>query len=292
MELRSRRTSYCSTPPPCSLARYIATSACCSSSSRSAPCSGATATPTLARTSTSSPSSTMGTASSVSSRWAVRCGGARARAGQQDRELVAAEPGDGVDLAHGARQAAADQHEQAVADVVAEGVVDLLEAVEVEQQQRRTGAVPLPHLLERLGGALGEALAVGQAGERVGHGLALAVEGDRADPVDDDQGWQQQRQEVRPLLDGQHDQRREGEQRGVAHPLVGEVLAQQHPPGPADLERHDDHHEQLVRRRSTSGRRALPAAAARPRGPRATPPGGSRPAPSPSPPPTTTGCTG
>ncbi len=98
-------------------------------------------------------------------------GGLAAGAGQQHGELVTAEPGNGVDLPHGAGQPAADEHEQVVPHVVAEGVVDLLEAVEVEQQQG--GSRPV--LLERLGGALREALAVGQPGERVGHRLALAV---------------------------------------------------------------------------------------------------------------------
>ena len=90
--------------------------------------------------------------------------------GQQDRELVAAEPGDRVALADAFLQALGELHQQQVADVVAERVVDLLEAVEVEQQQRqrlagaRRGA-------QRLGQAVLEQQAVGQPGQRVVHRL-------------------------------------------------------------------------------------------------------------------------
>ena len=55
---------------------------------------------------------------------------------QQDDELVAAEPGDAVALPHDPRQPRPDLLKQQVAVVVAERVVDLLETVEVEQQQR------------------------------------------------------------------------------------------------------------------------------------------------------------
>ena len=83
---------------------------------------------------------------------------------EQDRELVAAEPGQHVG-ARGRRRGAgaATRVEQVVAGGVAEGVVDGLEAVEVEQQQDRL-----------VGGGLvepvGEAGAVGEAGERVAVG--------------------------------------------------------------------------------------------------------------------------
>jgi hypothetical protein len=55
---------------------------------------------------------------------------------QQDGELVAAEAGDGAQRVHGAHQPQADLAQQLVAQEVAERVVDLLEAVEVEDQQR------------------------------------------------------------------------------------------------------------------------------------------------------------
>jgi hypothetical protein len=55
--------------------------------------------------------------------------------GEQDGELVAAQPGDSVDLAQAAAQAFADLDQQLIAVVVAKGVVDLLEAVQIQQQQ-------------------------------------------------------------------------------------------------------------------------------------------------------------
>jgi hypothetical protein len=58
----------------------------------------------------------------------------------QHHELVAAEPPDGVARTHRAAQPPCHLAEQLVADGVAEGVVDVLEAVEVEEQHR--GAAP------------------------------------------------------------------------------------------------------------------------------------------------------
>jgi hypothetical protein len=90
--------------------------------------------------------------------------------GQQDGELVAAEPGDGVDRPQRATQPFADLHQQLVAVVVAEGVVDLFEAVQVDQQQG--GGTPFPvGLPARLVDAVAQQGAVGQAGQRIGQRL-------------------------------------------------------------------------------------------------------------------------
>ena len=62
------------------------------------------------------------------------------RARQQHRELVAAQPRHGVDLAQRPLQPRTDLGQQQVADVMAERVVDVLEAVEVEQQHRHRHA--------------------------------------------------------------------------------------------------------------------------------------------------------
>ncbi len=56
------------------------------------------------------------------------------RSVEQQRELVAAEPGQGVARAARLREALGNGLEQLVARVVAEAVVDLLEAVEVDEQ--------------------------------------------------------------------------------------------------------------------------------------------------------------
>ena len=61
--------------------------------------------------------------------------------GQQQRELVAAEARDDVAVAHHVgRQARGHGLEQAVAEGVAENVVDILEAVEVEDDHRHAAA--------------------------------------------------------------------------------------------------------------------------------------------------------
>jgi hypothetical protein len=61
------------------------------------------------------------------------------RGAQQDGELVAAQAGDAVAGAHARGEPAGDGDEQLVAGRVAEGVVDRLEAVEVDEQHRRRG---------------------------------------------------------------------------------------------------------------------------------------------------------
>jgi hypothetical protein len=70
-----------------------------------------------------------------------RLGLGRRAAARQDDELVATEPADGVALADRRGQPGGHLAEQVVAGVVAQGVVDLLEPVDVEEQRgdRRPG---------------------------------------------------------------------------------------------------------------------------------------------------------
>ena len=63
-----------------------------------------------------------------------------------DRELVAADPGDGVDLPYTGAEPHRDLLEQQIASRVPQGVVNVLEAVEVQQQERRHVAAAAPHL--------------------------------------------------------------------------------------------------------------------------------------------------
>src|SRR5581483_10504680 len=86
--------------------------------------------------------------------------------GQDHAELVTAEPGDRVGVAHVAGQPPGQLGEEAVAAVVAEGVVDLLEAVEVHDGEGDGTAAP-PAQLEGGGGPVVEQRAVGQGGEAI-----------------------------------------------------------------------------------------------------------------------------
>ncbi len=61
---------------------------------------------------------------------------------EQHREFVAAQPGDRVIPAQGLAQPLADQAQRLVAGVVAEGVVDDLEAIEIEEQHRHVSRGP------------------------------------------------------------------------------------------------------------------------------------------------------
>ena len=100
-------------------------------------------------------------------------------AGDQDHELVAAEARHGLALAHLQREALGDALQETIPDRVPEAVVDCLEAVEVQEQQRDAAAVR-PGVAHRLREALVQHVAVGQPGERVEAGLAvqrLALQG-------------------------------------------------------------------------------------------------------------------
>ena len=96
----------------------------------------------------------------------------------QDDELVAAPARHRVARPHRGLQALRDHAQHLVADVVAEAVVDALEAVEVDEQQRHQAAAA-----DRPGECLLQAVeqqgAVGQAGEEVVGGFVLQAGGDR-----------------------------------------------------------------------------------------------------------------
>ena len=120
-------------------------------------------------------------ASSSSSAVAARLVGAAV--GQQDGELVAAEAGDRGAVAHALAQRVGHLADQLVAGAVAERVVDVLEAVDVEQHDCAARAVAGDVVDVALELAL-ERAPVQQAGQRVvvGHvaqlGLVAAALGD------------------------------------------------------------------------------------------------------------------
>ena len=63
--------------------------------------------------------------------------------GHDDGELVAADAREQVRAAHGAGQVRRDVDQDLIAGLVAEGVVDGLELVDVDEGQRERSAVPL-----------------------------------------------------------------------------------------------------------------------------------------------------
>ena len=89
---------------------------------------------------------------------------------EQERELVAAEPGHGVHRAQHLAEAVGEYGEQEVTGGMSHRIVDLLEAVDVEEQhgERRPGPA---RAVERDGEAVAEQGAVGQRGERIVQGL-------------------------------------------------------------------------------------------------------------------------
>lgn len=116
---------------------------------------------------------------------AGRCAG-----GQDDEELVPSQPDEAVRSADAALQEAAGRDEQAVALIVAQGVVDELEAADVAiDDAQRQGEFAVPG-----GGVLGEELAVIEIRERVGErlvtqaGLYAAMQGEVGMQGDDARG--------------------------------------------------------------------------------------------------------
>ena len=85
---------------------------------------------------------------------------------EEDGEFIAAETRHGVALVHAAAQALGHDLQKPVADVVPEGVVDVLEPVEVEKHDPDDAPAPL-RARERLVEAIEEQHAVRELRERV-----------------------------------------------------------------------------------------------------------------------------
>ena len=127
-------------PPPMRLAWYIAMSALSTSSSEISSPGPANAMPTLADSviGSSVPASTNGSART----WPIRLARtstsvAAVQVLAQEDELVAGEPGERVARADQSREPVRDRYQQLIADLMAVDVVDLLEPVEVDEQNRR-----------------------------------------------------------------------------------------------------------------------------------------------------------
>ena len=85
---------------------------------------------------------------------------------KDEGELIAADAGEGVGLAEAGFEALGNLAEEGIADAVAEAVIDQLEAVEVDIEERDF-AVLAAALGEAVREAIGEQAAIGQAGEVV-----------------------------------------------------------------------------------------------------------------------------
>ncbi len=96
-----------------------------------------------------------------------RCGTVRGAVDlrQDQRELVAAKPGEAVAVAYGSPDAFDDADQQAVAGLMAVGVIDVLETVDVDGDERhlRVGSAAGDRCLEHLV----EAEAIGQGGQGI-----------------------------------------------------------------------------------------------------------------------------
>ena len=92
----------------------------------------------------------------------------------EDHELIAAQPCDGVACPEAVHEPARHLEQELVSGVVAEGVVDELEVVEIHEQHR-SAAVDALGPFEPVVQALAQQGSVGQAGERIVQGLVTDV---------------------------------------------------------------------------------------------------------------------
>ena len=90
----------------------------------------------------------------------------RARIADHDRKFVAAQTAHHLMVAHQRLQPRRNLREQLVAGHVAKRIVDRLEPVQIDHQQR-TAPAPLRGITQRLAHRLGQLQAVGQLGQRV-----------------------------------------------------------------------------------------------------------------------------
>src|SRR3546814_2545313 len=82
------------------------------------------------------------------------------------RKLVATQSGHGIGTAHYRLQALGNRLQQLIANAMATRIVDVLEAVQIDEQQRQR-AVAAPTKRNRLIDAIKKQAAVGQPGEAV-----------------------------------------------------------------------------------------------------------------------------
>ena len=138
--------------------------------------------PTLASMWTRMPPTSNDCSSAARSRSPAALAVASSPGVEHDRELVAAEPRERVVLAQQRPQPRADLAQHLVARVMAERVVELLEAVEVDEQQRELVAVSRARRDRRVE-PVDEVAAVAEPGQVVGHRLLSAL----AQALDDGQ---------------------------------------------------------------------------------------------------------
>ena len=191
------------------------------------PCAGWQAMPMLASTSSVRPSIENGSrrpasswrATTLASPGRRRAGSSTPNSSPPRRATVSRSPSELL-------EAVRDLLQQAVARVVAERVVDLLEVVEVDQHHGR-GDVRAAAGGDRLLDAVAEERAVGEPGQRVVQRLVLLRDRGAAAAVDREERQQQQQQRGQRELGRQHHDRREAEQqaggRGLEEQVVGEV---------------------------------------------------------------------
>ena len=152
----------------------------------------------------------------------------------QDSKLVAAQTGRGVLRAQRAAQTPGKLHQQLIASGMPQGVVDVLESVQVEKEDGAALGPPPRSAGQRQAHPVNEECAIGQSSERVVHGIVLqfglnqlavadvAVAEDEADICSVDQQRRRQQGHIHQFAVLVHAHRLEG-----CRPLLVHSLFQQ-----------------------------------------------------------------
>ena len=140
---------------------------------------------------------------------------------EQHGELVAAEAGHDPGPRGDVFDAGADLLEEGVSGLMAERVVDLLEAVEIDEDDGQPGPVA-PGPGDVLVEAIGEREPVGQVGERVVAGLEVLLDGHRGAAVHGDHRQQEEGQQDHAALGHHEDDGGQGQQHPVRRDLPGQ----------------------------------------------------------------------
>jgi hypothetical protein len=153
---------------------------------------------------------------------------ATSHGGQQDRELVAAETRHGVTGSQRSGEPGRGQSQQRVPGRVTQGVVDLLEPIQVDEEQRRLGSFPGRggHRLLRPGE---QQLAIRQAGQGVVVRLVLALQRNGGGGVHGCDGQDEHRDERGAALQRNHHDRRQRQERALGEHAVTQLAAVQLP---------------------------------------------------------------
>ena len=164
--------------------------------------------------------------------------------GDQHGELVATEAGNDRCLRRRAGELIGDPQQHHVTRLVTEAIVDLLEAVEVQQQDRAAHVVVVRR--QKAGEVVVERTPVEKMGEAVVIGLVRPPQRLLRALVDQQRGDTEQRQHHQAEVDRHHEDRRQRQQRAVGRDAEKEAAPHHRAQAGLVVQRQDDAGQQAI----------------------------------------------